>query len=386
MADRRLVHLDMLRGLAALGVVLGHIRGLVILDYGAAADHSIAIQLFYFFTSLGHQCVIAFFALSGFLVGGPALRNIVYAKWFWSPYLVRRLTRLWVVLLPALLLTLGLDTAGQIMGGRPGYDGAYYDLIHSGPAPGVPADLTMTTLAANVVFLQTITAPVFGTNGPLWSLANEFWYYIMFPFLLVGLIGYRCHVLSRAMMGLIGIALAIVLPTEMLLLGLIWIAGALAHLSLRLFVGLAAQKVWLIGLSFNLLLIIGAIILAKSRPGVLSDLVLGGAFACLLPTLALLPIFGATYDAVADYLAKISYTLYATHFPVLAFIWFVALAPQKWAIGAPAALLMASLLVSTLLVATGMWWVFERNTDRIRKIIETWFTLGSAAWRNKWGT
>jgi peptidoglycan/LPS O-acetylase OafA/YrhL len=381
----RLVHLDMLRGLAAIGVVLGHVRSLIILDYGIAPEHSISIQLFYFFTSLGHQCVIAFFALSGFLVGGPALRNILDDRWSWPRYMLRRVTRLWIVLLPALLLTLGLDTAGEILGGRAGYEGAFYNLINSGPTPDTPADLTATTLTANVLFLQTITAPVFGSNGPLWSLANEFWYYVMFPFVLVGLAG-RSWGLSRAVMGVVGIALAVILPSEMVLLGLIWIAGAVAQYSLRFVSPAVIKKIWLICLSFAVLLVIGFTILAKLRPGVLSDLLLGGAFACVLPILALLPNFGAIYDGVAGYLSKISYTLYATHFPVLAFIWFVALAPQKWAIGLPTAFLMAFLIVTTLLLATGLWWLFERNTDRIRKLVETWFLVRSAAWRGKWGT
>src|SRR6516225_8082916 len=82
-SGRRFVHLDMLRGLAAIGVVVGHIRGFLIVGYAAAGSHSLFDQLFYFVTGLGHQCVIAFFALSGFLVGGPALRDIIIGSWSW---------------------------------------------------------------------------------------------------------------------------------------------------------------------------------------------------------------------------------------------------------------------------------------------------------------
>lgn len=380
----RLVHLDMLRGLAAIGVVFGHVRSLVILDYGVAPEHTLWIQLFYFLTSLGHQCVIAFFALSGFLVGGPALRAMLAGQWSWPRYMLRRVTRLWVVLLPALLLTLGLDTAGEIMGGRAGYEGAYYNMINSGPTPETPADLTVKTLVANALFLQTITTPVFGSNGPLWSLANEFWYYVMFPLLSVGLIG-RSGGLIRAAMGVIGVALVMMLPRELALLGLIWIAGAIAQCSLRFVDTEGMRTRWLAFLAVGVMLVIAFTILAKVWAGVLSDLLLGGAFACLLPSLALLPNFGGVYNSVAGYLSKISYTLYATHFPLLAFIWFVALAPQKWAIGLPAAFIMALLIMTALLLASGMWWLFERNTDRIRKLVESWFLLRPAAWRGKGG-
>ena len=79
---------------------------------------------------------------------------------------------------------------------------------------------------------------------------------------------------------------------------------------------------------------------------------------------------------MATFLAKISYTLYATHFPVLAFIWFVVFAPNKYVFGQAALGLCGFLLVSAMLVATGMWWLFERNTERVRNVLET-LLLGS---------
>jgi peptidoglycan/LPS O-acetylase OafA/YrhL len=36
-------------------------------------------------------------------------------------------------------------------------------------------------LLGNLVFLQAILVPTWGSNGPLWSLAFEFWFYIWFP-------------------------------------------------------------------------------------------------------------------------------------------------------------------------------------------------------------
>ncbi|MFL9909315.1 hypothetical protein [Paraburkholderia sp. RL17-337-BIB-A] len=47
-------------------------------------------------------------------------------------------------------------------------------------------------LLCNVVFLQTLTCGTYGSNGPLWSLANEFWYYMWFP---------ACYVLLRQRRG-----------------------------------------------------------------------------------------------------------------------------------------------------------------------------------------
>src|SRR3954468_21478042 len=97
LTEHRLIHLDMLRGIAAIGVVIGHTRSFTVLDYAIVKTDSVAAQLLYFVTGLGHQWVIAFFALSGFLVGGPALRGILMGDWLWPRYIVRRLTRLWIV-------------------------------------------------------------------------------------------------------------------------------------------------------------------------------------------------------------------------------------------------------------------------------------------------
>lgn len=367
---RRFVHLDMLRGLAALGVVVGHARGFLIVGYNAAESHTLFDQLFYFITGLGHQCVIAFFALSGFLVGGPALRDTINGRWSWGPYMLRRLTRLWTVLIPALLLTWVLDTAGELLGGRAGYEGAFYSLSFSGPNPTQPADLSLPTFVANILFTQTVLAPVFGSNGPLWSLANEFWYYIIFPLLLFGLIG-GARALRRICYGLVGLALLLFLPIEMMLLGTIWIAGAIAHY-------VAAQQPARRVVSHSacvaitVIAVMALLIVDKLRPGLFWDLLLGAAFASILPILSFLPFPGEIYQKPARALSNVSYTLYATHFPVLAFVWFVFLAPTKWPLGPLAIVLVIGLGAVALVISTVMWWAFERNTDLVRKTVEHW--------------
>jgi hypothetical protein len=82
----RLDHLDLLRGLAALLVLAGHLRAYI---FQSAVDlEQAGLQLgvlgkvFYFATELGHQAVMVFFALSGYLVGGKALDDILEAKIF----------------------------------------------------------------------------------------------------------------------------------------------------------------------------------------------------------------------------------------------------------------------------------------------------------------
>jgi peptidoglycan/LPS O-acetylase OafA/YrhL len=71
----------------------------------------------YLITGLGHQWVIVFFVLSGYLVGGSVLRSVAVNHWSWRVYLLNRLTRLYAVLIPALvfggLLDLGASTSSE---------------------------------------------------------------------------------------------------------------------------------------------------------------------------------------------------------------------------------------------------------------------------------
>lgn len=364
----RFVHLDMLRGLAAVGVVLGHTRAFVVLDYSTASSDNALVKLFYLSTSLGHQCVIVFFALSGFLVGGPALQRALHSNWSLSAYIFQRLTRLWTVLIPALLLTLAFDSAGLLLGGQLGYSGSFYALLNSGPQATEPADLSISAFLANIMFLQTVAAPVFGTNGPLWSLANEFWYYIIFALVISGLSGGGR---TRPIYLALALITAWLLPSDLLVLGLIWGAGVLAH-----FVAARAKQassiiyvLWGIG-NVGVIVAMGAV--NKLYPGLVSDVLLGTALASALPIVRIIPPAGKVYDKVAHSLANLSYTLYANHFPVLAFIWFSALAPRKWPLGPTALLLMSSLLAAAIVSAVIMWWTFERNTDRLRAILQSW--------------
>ena len=60
-----------------------------------------------------------------------------------------------------------------------------------------PLHLDAATFWGNLVFLQTILVPTYGTNALLWSLANEFWYYMLFPLLAVLIHGWYSGIRRR---------------------------------------------------------------------------------------------------------------------------------------------------------------------------------------------
>ncbi|WP_157178407.1 acyltransferase family protein [Terriglobus roseus] len=63
----------------------------------------------------GHRSVVLFFVLSGYLIAGSILRSAERGPWNWRDYALRRLVRLWIVLIPGLLLCAAWDGLGMAL-------------------------------------------------------------------------------------------------------------------------------------------------------------------------------------------------------------------------------------------------------------------------------
>ena len=213
----------MIRGIAALAVMIGHIRGLFFLDYKDLASPSPPVAFLYAVTGLGHQAVMVFFVLSGFLIGGSVLTSM--ERWTWKRYLVNRLCRLYLVLLPALVLTAALDyIAYRQPGGH-----VYFDLpiVHFNPE-ALAGNRHWSVFFGNAFFLQTIFVPTYGSNSPLWSLANEFWYYMLFPALVLSV--YAPDNMKRRLVGIVmAIMMLALLPSGIMAGFLIWLLGVAVY-------------------------------------------------------------------------------------------------------------------------------------------------------------
>jgi peptidoglycan/LPS O-acetylase OafA/YrhL len=138
------------------------------------APHAWPVYLWWLIVNfpLGHEMVLGFFVLSGYLVGGAVLASIRKEKYFLREYLIHRFARIYIVTVPTLILTFVLDSLGRNMSAP--------EFYHS---PAFEGHFTMPIFIGNILNLQEILVPPFGTNTPLWSLACEFWYYICFPLL-----------------------------------------------------------------------------------------------------------------------------------------------------------------------------------------------------------
>ena len=368
--------LDAVRGISAFLVCAGHLRVAAMVDFRQIEDPGWLNTLFYFLTALGHQAVIIFFVLSGFFVGGSLLnsgRNFSFVS-----YALARIVRLWVVLIPALALTLLLDSVLAVQFPEV-LAGELKDLWNTGPTVGsYSADIR--TFAGNMLFLQTILVPVFGTNGPLWSLANEFWYYVMFPLTAValGVAGDQTKLYPRVACGAMAIAIFLWLPAVIADYFWIWLMGVASYLCHR---GLRYHWIAFYGSAAVFLLALGASKIPSVQSGmpVGADFLVGIAFDVFCTFLASRPRprpsrVGEWFSRVSSIASEMSYSLYLTHFPMVMVIGALYYSKQQTRpdVAGYGGFLLA--LVVLLVVGLSFWYMFERRTLAIKRAAFALFT------------
>lgn len=356
-------------------VLAGHLRAFIFVNH--ASGNGVIASAFYLVTGFAHQAVIVFFAMSGYLVGGKALTQIFARTFSWNNYMIRRLSRLWLVVIPALLLTLAFDLHGQWLAS--GYDGTYRGIYLSGPVePGI--DLNWRTFIANLLFLQTVTTPVLGSNGPMWSLANEFWYYIFIPMVCWTAFAAQ-NLYARSLGSILILTMILLLPSHFIEGGFIWLAGAVMAMAAERPVLKQYFQSTLIRI-FVILALPVSILIARLLPNS-GDLWFGLIIAISLPVLALLPAPTGVYQRISHALAEISFTLYLTHMPLLMLIVMVWLAPDRFTFGPIGLLVFIGLFVLALLWAALIWWLFERHTNKVyRWLMQKQTTLALWLWKH----
>ena len=199
--------LDILRSLAAFFVVLNHLGEILFLfDKDLDLFNLFAFQSLY----LGHHSVMVLFVVSGFLIGRAAFQAVGKGGQRIFDYGIDRITRIYVVLIPALLIGFVSD---QILSQV--YVGPEFDYVQQ--------RTSFLIFIGNMFGMQTVFVPTFGANGPLWSLACELWYYFIFPAFLMTLLGTNWR--SR-LIGLIGFVASLAIISEDILhYAIIWCLG-----------------------------------------------------------------------------------------------------------------------------------------------------------------
>lgn len=364
----------LMRGLAALQVAAAHLRAEMfpgLRDVGHPAVH---YQVLAFATGFAHQAVVVFFLISGWLVGGSLLNKVAAADSAattmavggdspWHVYAIDRLTRLWTVLVPALglMLLVGILT-GAVDPTRTDVSTAH--------------DYSATAFFSNLLGLQTMAVGNYGGNYALWSLANETWYYIQFPLLLIAFTSpSRTRRLAvAAVLLLLGTTLRLPITVYFVL----WLLGA-AFSRIRIDCGRDTRTV--------LLAVVAVCSIYFRLRGSNDDLTLESFPQDLVISLPLL-VFLSTMQGplavrsapirlvarVSRFLSELSFTLYVTHIPVIKLLQHIGretFGRDRLAPNAPLDCLIYGGMLLTLVAAAWLCYLlFESRTARVRRAVK----------------
>ncbi|GGD31880.1 acyltransferase family protein [Aureimonas glaciei] len=370
--------LDMARWMAAVIVLLGHLRDPLFLGYGAvaAADRTVPVMIWYFVTGWFGEAVIVFFVLSGYLVGGLSLGKMQGQRFDLRAYAIDRFTRLYLPFLPAVLLTVLLDAVGGSAFAAAGlYDGTQPMLAEKLRFGPLVALATPENFAGTLAMLQHFVLPPYGSNQPLWTIAAEFWFYVVF--------GCAAWLTARGRAG------GRVLPLVVLIAVFLLLGSRFPYYLGLWTIGMASALIpwrWLERPLPALALFLAVLVAARLNVALLQqgtfalpirDYGVALAFAWLLVSMRGLrsPLLQrmAGFNRVV---AGFSFSLYLVHFPLLLFLlgalhrtgWFPGIA-TGYAPTDPQGLLAYALVAAASLVFA---WVFAQATEARTHSARTW--------------
>jgi peptidoglycan/LPS O-acetylase OafA/YrhL len=189
------LYLDILRSIAAFAVFMMH-----------ASFRGITGGLFWRLGIFGDDAVMAFFALSGFVI----MFCVEHKHDSLLDYSIARLSRLWSVVVPALLLTALLDVVRMRL----------FHIYDTNPDH--IQNYTAFAYLSSLLFLNSVwtihLTP--GSDTPFWSLSFEFFYYVFW-----GIVFYNRGLFRWAG----GACILLIAGPQIVLLLPIWLSGALAY-------------------------------------------------------------------------------------------------------------------------------------------------------------
>ena len=365
------VAISLLRGLAALQVAAAHVRAQFYPGLSTIADPAAGYQLLAFVTGFAHQAVVIFFLLSGWLVGG-SLMNKLDQPHALLAYCIDRISRLWIVLVPAFAVSLLVGLfVGELASWRAG-----------GAMPEAYAPLTFI---GNMFGLQDLAFPRYGGNFALWSLTYETWYYAMFP--LAVLMFARPGAFAKAASA---VALAVIawhLNAAILLYFTLWLMGAGFS---RIHIQAGRQLQWGLAALFVLVAVwfrINGSNNILTEESYLQDLLYGLLFLVLLCSLQTQVAPGDALmlrlGRIGNFFAEFSFSLYVIHVPLIFLLRHVNQRQFGIAQLDPASLSDFGVYLSLVVVIVLLAWLFhlpfEAQTYRLRRRLKGWLLPPVAA-------
>lgn len=363
--------ISLMRGLAAFVVAAAHLRAEMYPGARSVADLTLWFKGFAFFTGFAHHAVLVFFIISGRLVGGSLLNKLGQPRAI-SNYAIDRATRLWTVLIPTfvLILLFGLGTGTLLPGG--------IDF-------SVDNQFSALSFAGNLLGLQRVTVSDFGGNYALWSLANETWYYVLFP--LMTLLFTARRMSSRVASGVALALAAALLPVDILLYFAIWLLGvAFSRVQIECGSGPRFSWVVLIATVAAYFRLTGPIY-NFDRTSFGMDFVFSVMFLIFLSSLQFKPSpaskLAEPMARIGKFFADFSFSLYVLHLPLIFLMKHLAgtrFGLHQLAPGEPLHFAVYLGMLATLLLGSYLsYLLFESSTYRIRRIVKRIVARGATA-------
>jgi peptidoglycan/LPS O-acetylase OafA/YrhL len=350
--------LDFMRASAALLVVFAHSRAFYFLNVDQIDQPGPLLWLFYFLTDLGHQAVVIFFVLSGFLIGGSLTQSIQQGRFDLVRYLIARFARIYTVYFPALVITQLIFLLGLVVLNDPA----------GGPLTS-HLQLDFGGVSQAVCFLsglQGFSCRAWEQNPALWSLGYEWALYLFAPAILLAFL-WKASLGIRLLSLVLVCAIALTVchyPTEAVFWFSAWFGGALSRHVLQsrplpLPAGLAGAA-----------LVIAGMVLRHERVATElesdSMIAIGAAVAIACRPLVSFPLAPRFFGWAAGF----SYTLYAIHLPL---VFFTVAAfqgagfPRVNVPPAPAPFMEMGVTIAVCILAAFLVsLVFERRTGQFR--------------------
>lgn len=332
-----------------------HSRGSFFVDYSSLPEgnQNIFVFVFFFLTRLGNEAVMIFFVLSGILVGGRGLKRIALGQFRPTSYAIDRAVRILLPLIGALLL--------------------YIPIVY-----WQGGSINVITYIGCLLSLQGILTGI--PFSVLWSLSYEVWFYVMLcGFGIVFSKRINVNTWKYVIGALLIIASMLVFVKLSVYYLFIWILGALAYYRLPSKNNLV---MWLFGIMAAITCVFlqlgsgSKFLHSEMSSGIIFRGVLSIFFALCFSIFIQNVIqappktkFLKRINVLGTKFAAFSYTLYLTHVPVLRLLEGLGV-PKSPSVNITSLCMYFIWLCVEMLVAYGVYWLFERNTQAVKNYIK----------------
>ena len=345
--------LDALRFIAAFVVLLSHTRNDYFCDYSSlpAEQQNIYSFVFYVIGRMGHEAVIVFFVLSGFLVGGRTIERIMDKTINLRVYAINRFSRIYPPLTVSIIFF-------------------YITTLF------VPTEIwNWKTALGNFFNLQGILCD--SLVNPFWSLSYEWWFYIVLA--LLGF-SYKSSTNAKRLLGfcLAFMAIGVFVVGEMLIVYLvIWFLGAMAYLIRpvkpnKLILAMSVLGVVLGVALYQISKDTHAFSFPFALNGVLVELFLS-LMTCLLIQQVILMKPSSSFTSIIEkslgYMGNFSYTLYLAHRIISMWIFYFIFEKYQATFTFQNILIFLGIVVASLFGCWLLYFISERHTAVIKRTL-----------------